>query len=57
MAPPRKDTEALTLRLSKELIEEIDSVRRTDPDIPTRPELIRRVLAAWALGKVYAAQE
>ncbi len=53
MAPPKKDTEALTLRLSKELIEEIDSVRRREADIPTRPELIRRVLSAWASGKVY----
>lgn len=56
MAPPKKDTEALTLRLSKELIDEIDAVRRRDPDIPTRPELIRRVLAAWASGDIYTPE-
>jgi len=53
MAPPKKDTEALTLRLSRELLAEIDTVRRKDLDIPTRPELIRRVLQAWSEGKVY----
>ena len=53
MAPPKKDTEALTLRLSKDLISEIDAVRRMDPDIPTRPELIRRVLTSWANDQVY----
>lgn len=53
MAPPKKDTEALTLRLSKELLIKIDETRRNDKDIPTRPELIRRVLASWAKGEMY----
>lgn len=47
MAPPKKDTEALTLRLGREMIEAIDSLRRDQPDIPTRPEMIRRILQAW----------
>ena len=45
MAPPKKDTEALTLRLPRELIEAIDDRRRIEPDLPTRPEMIRRALA------------
>ncbi|NVK16124.1 MULTISPECIES: ribbon-helix-helix protein, CopG family [unclassified Leisingera] len=47
MAPPKKDTEALTLRLPRELINAIDDRRRLEPDLPTRPEMIRRALIDW----------
>lgn len=47
MAPPKKNTEPLTLRLSREIIEAIDDRRRAEPDLPTRPEMIRRALAQW----------
>ena len=47
MAPPKKDTEALTLRLSRSMIDAIDERRRLEADIPTRPEMIRRVLEHW----------
>jgi len=47
MAPPKKDTEALTLRLSRELIEMLDDRRRVESDLPTRPEMIRRALVQW----------
>lgn len=47
MAPPKKDTEALTLRLSRDLIQAIDDRRRFEPDLPTRPEMIRRALVQW----------
>ncbi|MGO4909937.1 ribbon-helix-helix protein, CopG family [Pseudorhodobacter sp. W20_MBD10_FR17] len=47
MAPPKKDTEALTLRLPRELIEAIDDRRRATADLPTRPEMIRRALIEW----------
>jgi metal-responsive CopG/Arc/MetJ family transcriptional regulator len=47
MAPPKKDTEALTLRLPRELIEMIDDRRRAELDLPTRPEMIRRALIQW----------
>lgn len=47
MAPPRKDTEALTLRLSREMIAAIDDRRRLEVDLPTRPEMIRRALTQW----------
>ena len=47
MAPPKKDTEALTLRLPRELIEAIDDRRRIASDLPTRPEMIRRALMQW----------
>ncbi|WP_338092682.1 ribbon-helix-helix domain-containing protein [Leisingera aquaemixtae] len=47
MAPPKKDTTALTLRLPRELIDAIDERRRLEPDVPTRPEMIRRALIDW----------
>ena len=47
MAPPKKDTEALTLRLSRDLIDAIDQRRREAADLPTRPEMIRRALVEW----------
>ncbi|WP_110815681.1 ribbon-helix-helix protein, CopG family [Pseudoroseicyclus aestuarii] len=47
MAPPKKDTEAVTLRLPRDLIDAIDSRRRHEADIPTRPEMVRRALIAW----------
>ncbi len=48
MAPPKKDTEALTLRLPREMIEAIDDRRRFEKDLPTRPEMIRRALTQWS---------
>lgn len=47
MAPPKKDTEALTVRLPLNMIEAIDDRRRLEPDLPTRPEMIRRALLEW----------
>lgn len=47
MAPPKKDTEALTLRLPRDLIAAIDDRRRVESDLPTRPEMIRRALIQW----------
>lgn len=41
---PRSDTEAVTLRLPRDLIERLDDLRREQKDIPTRPEMIRRIL-------------
>ncbi len=55
MAPPKKDTEALTLRLQRDLIALIDDARRQEEDIPTRPEMIRRILDAWSEGGVYGS--
>ncbi|WP_332461070.1 ribbon-helix-helix protein, CopG family [Rhodobacter sp. CZR27] len=47
MAPPKKDTEAINLRLPRELIAALDDRRRIEPDLPTRPEMIRRALIQW----------
>ena len=41
---PKKDTEPVTLRLSRRMIDALDDLRRVEPDLPTRPEMIRRLL-------------
>lgn len=43
----RRGNEPVTLRLPEELIAAVDGLRRREPDIPTRPEMIRRILVAW----------
>jgi len=45
MAPPKKDTHGVMLRLERTMIDALDALRRQEPDIPTRPEMIRRLLA------------
>ena len=45
MAPPKKDTHGVMLRLERKMIEALDELRRQESDIPTRPEMIRRILA------------
>ena len=44
MGRPKIDSEAITLRLPRDMIEAIDDRRRQEPDLPTRPEMIRRLL-------------
>ncbi|WP_323716415.1 ribbon-helix-helix protein, CopG family [Paracoccus aminovorans] len=44
---PPVDSEAINLRLPRELIEAIDDRRRLESDLPTRPEMIRRALVQW----------
>jgi metal-responsive CopG/Arc/MetJ family transcriptional regulator len=41
---PPSDTEAINLRLPREVIEELDELRRKEADVPTRPEMIRRII-------------
>lgn len=44
---PKTDTLAVTLRLHTDMLQRIDDVRRNEADVPTRPEMIRRILAEW----------
>ncbi|ETX12766.1 hypothetical protein OCH239_17165 [Roseivivax halodurans JCM 10272] len=44
---PRVDSEAVNLRLPREIIDAIDDRRRVETDVPTRPEMIRRALMEW----------
>ncbi|MFD0859238.1 ribbon-helix-helix protein, CopG family [Roseovarius aquimarinus] len=40
----KTDTQAVLVRMSVEMIEKIDALRRTEDDLPTRPEMIRRLV-------------
>ncbi len=42
---PEIDSEAVNVRLTRDLIEHLDNFRRHQPDLPGRPEAIRRILA------------
>lgn len=44
---PKTETAAVTLRLHVDMIQAIDDMRRNETDVPTRPEMIRRILADW----------
>ncbi|WP_154665079.1 ribbon-helix-helix protein, CopG family [Leisingera daeponensis] len=44
---PAVDTEAVNLRLPREMIEVVDAQRRDEEDLPTRPAMIRRMLKQW----------
>lgn len=41
---PRVDTEAVTVRLDRDRIALLDEWRRSQLDLPTRPEAIRRLI-------------
>jgi Arc/MetJ-type ribon-helix-helix transcriptional regulator len=51
MGRPPVDTEAVTVRLPRELITALDDARRSEPDMPTRQEIIRRVLLEWQASR------
>lgn len=44
---PPSDTEQVTLRLSKDVVQTLDQLRKLEADLPTRPEMIRRILQLW----------
>lgn len=44
---PRVDTEAVNLRLPREMIKALDDRRKLEEDLPSRPEMIRRALVQW----------
>lgn len=43
----RRGNEPVTLRLPEDMLDAIDELRRREPDIPTRPAMIRRILSDW----------
>lgn len=47
---PRVDTEAVTLRLPRDMLGAVDDFRRGEGDLPSRPEAIRRLLRDHLIG-------
>ncbi|SPJ26392.1 hypothetical protein PAA8504_04250 [Palleronia abyssalis] len=42
---PQADTTPVLVRVPEDMLRAIDDVRRKQEDVPTRPEMIRRLLA------------
>ena len=47
MAPPKRDTEPVLLRLHRKTLDAIQEVIDHDPDLASRQEVIRRALEEW----------
>lgn len=47
MGRPTADTEPVTIRMDREMLRAIDDYRREHEDLPSRPEVVRRVMAKW----------
>ncbi|WP_255356706.1 hypothetical protein [Thioclava sp. SK-1] len=48
MAEKKKtESEAVLVRMPLELIARLDDARREERDLPTRPEMVRRIVSAW----------
>lgn len=46
-----KERKPFPVRLNDEDLQKIDDIRRVEPDIPTRPEMIRRLVDRAHAGK------
>ncbi|ETX11968.1 hypothetical protein OCH239_18880 [Roseivivax halodurans JCM 10272] len=44
---PKVDTSPVLVRVDAEMLQAIDDARRVEQDVPTRPEMIRRMIAEW----------
>lgn len=47
MGRPTADTAPVTIRMDQEMLRAIDDFRRNEVDLPSRPEVVRRVMADW----------
>ncbi|WP_417273787.1 ribbon-helix-helix protein, CopG family [Celeribacter halophilus] len=47
MGRPKTDTSPVNIRMDREMIRAIDNYRRQQEDLPTRPEVVRRVMMEW----------
>ena len=57
MGRPPRDTAPVTIRMDQGMLKAIDDYRREQEDLPSRPEVVRRVMEEWlaAQGKNKAA--
>jgi Arc/MetJ-type ribon-helix-helix transcriptional regulator len=47
MGRPPVDSEAVTVRMERSLLDALDRWREAQPDVPSRPEAIRRGVTEW----------
>lgn len=54
---PSVDTDPVTVRLPRDVLEAIDTYRRKSDDLPTRPGAIRDILRDWLRQNGYLSAE
>lgn len=47
MGRPSVETAPVTVRLPSGTLKQIDEARKLEEDLPTRPEMIRRMIENW----------
>ncbi|CTQ51320.1 hypothetical protein [Jannaschia donghaensis] len=57
MAPPKRDTHPVMLKLHRRIIDAVDDLRRKDDQAPSRPEVIRQILRSHLKDKGYDVSE
>lgn len=57
MSPPRRDTHGVLVRLHKLTLDAIDSDIAVDPESPSRPEVIRRIIKAYYADRGHDLRE
>lgn len=50
---PPVDSELLRARVERDMLDGIDRFIADEPDAPSRPEAIRRILKDWLIGHRY----
>ena len=50
---PPVDTEAVNLRLPRDVLDAVERYRLDQPEPPTRPEALRRMVADWLRERGY----
>lgn len=45
--PKAPETKPVMVRMTEDLIDQIDEVRKEQDGLPTRPEMIRRMVEDW----------
>lgn len=48
---PPVDSTGVMVRIRDDLIEKLDDHRRNEADLPSRPEMIRRIISDWIENK------
>lgn len=48
---PPVDSTGVMVRIRDDLVQKIDDHRREEADLPSRPEMIRRIISDWIENK------
>ncbi len=51
MGRPTRDTAPVTIRMEQDMLKAIDDYRREQEDLPSRPEVVRRVMEEWLAAR------